>query len=117
MNPKKSLCGKDPATYPGWEVYESATRMIRRSIDQGCTYDEACDIISNLDHDLKNFIKEDFLKIIIAEEHFGTGLDMDDLALYLGLSYEKVESTRDALISDIVRETTEISPVSSLLVH
>ena len=100
-----------------WKIYEHATRIIRKNLDDGQTYEQACKPLNDIDQNLKQFIMDDFLKILIAEEHFGTGVDIDDLALHLGLTYEKIESSRDDLIKDIVRETTEYICLSSSLTH
>ncbi|MDG4476546.1 hypothetical protein [Thiovibrio frasassiensis] len=85
--------------------YERAVKKIREALSQGRTYDHACDTLADVSQEIKTFIKDDFLKIIIAEEHFGAGLEISDIALFLELPYEQVETARLALLNDMVQET------------
>jgi len=82
-------------------IYEQTLRRLRLEIDKGRTYDQACKAIPDLEHDLKQEIGEDFLRIIIAERHFGEGYGVDDLALLLDVNYEKIEAIRDYMLRDI----------------
>lgn len=87
-------------------LYEQALRRLRLEIDKGRTYDQACRAISGLEQELKNDIGEDFLRIIIAERHFGEGYGIDDLALLLDVEYEKIEAIRDYMLRDIGNSLT-----------
>lgn len=81
--------------------YEHAVKKIRHELSQGRTYDHACDALVDISREIKTFVKEDFLKIIIGEEHFGAGIEIADIALLLELPYEKVEAARLALLNDM----------------
>jgi len=85
--------------------YEYAVKKMREELSQGRTYDHACDALTDISQEIQIFVKEDFLKIILAEEHFGAGIEISDIALLLELPYEKVESTRLALLNDMMQET------------
>ncbi|MHB1184507.1 MAG: hypothetical protein ACYC6S_08360 [Desulfobulbia bacterium] len=85
--------------------YERAVKKIREELSQGRTYDHACDTLNDISPEIRTFVKEDFLKIIIAEEHFGAGIDISDIAMFLELPYEKVQSARQTLLNDMARET------------
>ncbi len=85
--------------------YERAVKKIREELSQGRTYDHACDTLTDISPEIRTFVKEDFLKIIIAEEHFGAGIDISDIAMFLELPYEKVQSARQTLLNDMARET------------
>lgn len=82
-------------------IYEQTLRRLRLEIDKGRTYAQACKAISDMEQDLKNEIGEDFLRIIIAERHFGEGYGVDDLALLLDVTYEKIEEIRNYMLRDI----------------
>jgi hypothetical protein len=84
--------------------YEQAVKKMREELSQGRTYDHACDTLVEVSQEIKAFVREDFLKIIIAEEHFGAGIEISDIALLLELPYEKVESAKLALLNDMIRE-------------
>jgi len=85
--------------------YEQAVKKMRAELSQGRTYGHACDTLADISQEMQTFVKEDFLKIIIAEEHFGTGIAISDIALLLELPYEKVESARLMLLNDMMLET------------
>lgn len=85
--------------------YEQAVKKMREELSQGRTYDHACGTLVDISQEIKSFVKEDFLKIIIAEEHFGAGIEISDIALLLELPYEKVESARLTLLNDMAQET------------
>lgn len=84
--------------------YERAVKKMREEISQGRTYDHACDTLAGISQEIQSFVKDDFLKIIIAEEHFGAGIGISDIALFLELPYEKIESARLALLNDMQQE-------------
>lgn len=69
--------------------YERAVKKMREELSQGRTYEHAYNTLTDISQEIKTFIKEDFLKIIIAEEHFGAGIEISDIALLLELPYEK----------------------------
>lgn len=85
--------------------YEHAVKKMREELSRGQTYDHAYDTLVDISQEIKSFVREDFLKTIIAEEHFGAGMELSDIALFLELPYEKVESAKVSLINDMMRET------------
>ena len=87
-------------------LYEQAMRRLRLEIDKGRTYDQACRAISGLEQELKSEIGEDFLRVLIAERHFGEDYGIDDLALLLDIPYEKIEAIRDFMLRDIGNSLT-----------
>jgi hypothetical protein len=89
------------------KIYEQAVRQLRQKISHGQTYEQAFDTLSDLDHEMRAFIEDDFLKIIIAEEHFGADIPIDDLALFLGLPIRQLEACRDSLLMDMHFESSE----------
>jgi hypothetical protein len=85
--------------------YEEAVKKMREELSRGGTYDHACEALAHISQEIKTFVREDFLKIIIAEEHFGAGIKLCDIALFLELPHEKIEATLLVLLSDMQRET------------
>ena len=81
-------------------LYEQTIRRLRGEINKGKTYAQACQVLSDNDKYLQKEIKDDFLKVIIAERHFGDGYGLDDIALLLDISYEQVEKVRDYMLHD-----------------
>jgi hypothetical protein len=87
-------------------LYEQALRRLRLEIDKGRTYAQACRAIAGIEATLQDEIGEDFLRIIIAERHFGEGYGIDDLALLLDVEYDKIEVIRDYMLRDIGNSLT-----------
>lgn len=85
--------------------YEHAVKKMREELSRGQTYDHAYDTLVDISQEIKSFVREDFLKTIIAEEHFGAGIELSDIALFLELPYEKVTSAKIALINDMMQES------------
>jgi len=108
MDIKKSSFQNNRFSSQNWQVYEIAIKKLRLALSRGLTYDQACNTLTDIDHEMKSFITEDFLKILIAEEHFGSGVEIDDMALLLGLPYERLEACRTAMIEEVDQEIKEI---------
>lgn len=114
-----------PAKWPGftsegYRIYETAVAQIRTALANGYTYDQACDALHGIDPGLKAFISDDFLQIIIAEEHFGCGAEIDDLALTLGLPYERLEKAINILLDEMANAASrsfQYSHAVSTLTH
>ncbi len=81
-------------------LYEQTVLKMRQEISKGKTFAQACEILKEIDEPLRPLIQDDFLKIIIAEQHFGQGRGIDDVALFLDLPYETVATSREMIMSD-----------------
>lgn len=81
--------------------YDQTIRQLRLEVNKGKTYAQACEALAGVEMILKKEIGEDFLRLIIAERHFGDGYGLDDIALFLDVSYEKIEQIRDFMLRDI----------------
>lgn len=82
-------------------LYEQTIRQLRLEVNKGKTYDQACEVLAGVERHLKKEISEDFLRLMITERHFGDGYGIDDIALFLDVSYEKIEQIRDFMLRDI----------------
>jgi hypothetical protein len=97
--PKKKK--RFPWTPERHRMYEQAISKLRLRISEGQTYFQAVDTLADLDLEVRTFIEEDFLKILIAEEHFGADVPIEDMALFLGLPLKRIETCRDSLIQEM----------------
>ena len=82
-------------------LYEGAIKKLEDELAKGKTLEQACQVLSAVEQALKSIIIDDFLQMIIAEYHFGKGRGIDDIALLLGVPYEKVESAKAAMLMDL----------------
>jgi|GEM_PF-1655244 len=90
-----------PAIVDEHLFYEQTIQRMRSEVSRGKTYKQACNSLSGVEKYLRQEIGEDFLKIIIAEQHFAGGCGIDDIALLLDVPYEKVEEIRDHMLNDL----------------
>lgn len=81
-------------------LFEEAVGKMRQEVARGKTFEEACASLSKIDSNLRPLIKDDALKVIVAEKHFGQGISIDDVALFLDLPYEKVEASRSRILQE-----------------
>ena len=88
-------------------IYEDAVAALREETDQGRTFDQACERLKDIEPELRALIIDDFLKILIAEDHFGSGKGLDDIALYLGIPFETVETARDEMLEEVGQEMAD----------
>ena len=85
-------------------IYEESVAELRNELDSGRTFDHACECLDGIDQELRALIIDDFLKILIAEDHFGTGKELEDIALYLGIPYETLDTAREEMLQEVGAE-------------
>ncbi|MEA1933327.1 MAG: hypothetical protein U9N60_02700 [Thermodesulfobacteriota bacterium] len=81
--------------------FERAFDTLHNEISKGSTLDQAGRALTWMNGELKNTVVNEFIKIIIAEQHFGNGRGIDDIALFLGIPYEKVEGVRNVVEKEL----------------
>ncbi len=86
------------------QIYEDAVTALREELDQGRTFDHACECLEGIEQELRALIVDDFLKVLIAEDHFGGGKGLDDIALFLGIPYETLETARTEMLQEVGEE-------------
>ncbi len=87
------------------KAYELAVAKVREGLAKGLDFDAACAAIEVENEELKKSIIDDMLKVLIAEEHFGKGLPLEDLAKILNVSLERLEAAKTSMLND-VKETS-----------
>ena len=97
--------------------YEQAIRQLRMEVSRGRTYRQACMSITGLENSIREMVKSDFLKILIAERHFGDGSGIDDIALLLDVPYETVENVKDEMLEEVGEELAARKYLKSLMTH
>lgn len=90
----------DKTTHEDEALFDRTVLKMRKEIARGKTFAQACELLKDVEEHLRPLIQDDFLKIIIAEQHFGQGRGIDDVALFLDLPYETVEASRAKIISE-----------------
>jgi len=83
------------------KAYEKAASKIREGLSQGLDFDSACAEIEIEDQELKMSIIDDVMKVIIAEEHFGKNIPLDEIAKKFKISVDRLESSKLSMMDDV----------------
>ncbi|MGE5750718.1 MAG: hypothetical protein ACM30F_01145 [Nitrospirota bacterium] len=81
-------------------IYEEAVNKYREAITAGKTLKQAYENYPIIDPELKSLIQADFLKILIAESHFGKGQSLEDVAKVLDVSLDLIKETHARMLQE-----------------
>ena len=98
---KQPDASDNPLSQEEDEVHEGAIAALRAEVAGGRTLAEASAVLAGIQEDLRDLILDDFLKILIAEEHFSKGQGLEVIALRLGLGVEKVVGICDEMLNEV----------------
>ena len=83
------------------KIYEEAVKSFRQSIASGKTLRQAYDAYEIPDKELGKIIQADFLKIIIAERHFGQHQSLEVVAKSLDVSQDLLKNTLARMLQEV----------------
>jgi len=95
------------------EIYNKAMDEIMAALKNGRKFNEACDAINVEDKDLKSYIEDDALKIMIADMHYVKGLSLQDVADVLDVSIEIINRANAEMMEDVAMTTTELYKINN----
>lgn len=81
-------------------IYEEAVNKYREAIAAGKTLKQAYENYPIIDPELKSLIQADFLKILIAESHFGKGQSLEEVAKVLDVSLDLIKETHARMLQE-----------------
>ena len=81
-------------------IYEEAVNKYREAIAAGKTLKQAYENYPIIDPELKSLIQADFLKILIAEFHFGKGQPLEEVAKVLDVSFDLIKETHARMLQE-----------------
>jgi hypothetical protein len=81
-------------------IYEEAVNRFREAIAAGKTLRQAYESYAISDKELETIIQADFLKIMIAELHFGKGQSLEEVAKALSVSNELIQDTKKRMLQE-----------------
>lgn len=82
-------------------IYEEAIPKFREAVDAGKTLRQAYESYTIADKKLEKLIQVDFLKILIAERHFGQHQSLDDIAKALDVSASLIKDTYARMLQEV----------------
>ena len=81
-------------------IYSESITKIREGMKNGLTFSEACQSIDVADEELKEFILDDALKIMIAELHYGKSMKLDEVSRTLNVPMARISVASLEMLED-----------------
>lgn len=83
------------------KIYEEAVNSLRQAVAAGKTLRQAYDSYKIPDKELGKIIQADFLKIIIAERHFGQRQSLEEIAKSLDVTQDLLKNTLARMLQEV----------------
>jgi len=90
------------------KIYHDAMDRIMEALHNGMNFCDACGTADVGDEELKRFIEDDALKIMIADMHFKKGVSFEELADALKLPVDVISKAHAEMLEDISISTAEV---------
>jgi len=88
-------------THEEGKIYEKTVTGLRQAIAAGKTLRQAYDSYEIPDKELGKIIQADFLKIIIAERHFGQRQSLEEIAKSLDVTQDLLKNTLARMLQEV----------------
>jgi len=82
------------------KIYEEAVNTYRAALAAGKTLRQAYEGHRIADKELETVIQADFLKIMIADLHFGKGKSLAEVAVALSVPNDLVQDTKNRMLQE-----------------
>ncbi|HXW69290.1 MAG TPA: hypothetical protein VEJ88_06745 [Dissulfurispiraceae bacterium] len=82
-------------------IYNDAMVKIRKGMENGLSFSEAFSMVEVKDTELKHFIEDDALKVLIAEMHFEKAIPLPQVADALKVSLKTLNIAVTEMLEDI----------------
>lgn len=82
------------------KIYEEAISKYREAVEAGKNLKQAYESYPIADKELESLIQADFLKIMIAEMHFGKGMSLTDVAAKLSVLTTLIEESKMRMLQE-----------------
>jgi hypothetical protein len=89
-------------------IYHDAMDRIMEALQSGMNFHDACGTAVVGDEELKRFIEDDALKIMIADMHFKKGLPLEEVADTLKVPVDIIIKADAEMLEDISISTAEV---------
>jgi hypothetical protein len=82
-------------------IYSEAVEKFEEAVAAGKTLSQAYETYAIADEELRSLIQADFMKILIAERHFGQRQQLDQIASALGVSLDLLKNTLARMLQEV----------------
>jgi hypothetical protein len=89
-------------------VYNEAMENIMAALQKGLSFDEACAGLDITDSELKGFIVDDALKVLIADIHYAKKLPLQQVADTFQVSMDIINKANMEMMQDVEIATSEV---------
>lgn len=83
------------------KIYDEAMSKIIEGFKNGLSFNEACSAVKVEDKELKEFIEDDALKVMIADLHYAKGISLPEVADALKVSIETTNKANLEMLEDV----------------
>ena len=90
------------------KIYNNAMDRIMGALQSGMNFHDACGTADVGDEELKGFIEDDALKIMIADMHFKKGSSFEEIADALKVPVNIIRKANAEMLEDISISTAEV---------
>ena len=90
------------------KIYNAAMAKIMEGLKTGLSFNDACSAANVEDKELKEFIEDDALKIMIADMHYAKGLSLPEVASVLKVSIETTNRANLEMLEDVGITSMEV---------
>jgi hypothetical protein len=82
-------------------IYDEAVKAYREAVAAGRRLKDAYEAYAIADEDLRSLVRADFLKILIAERHFGKREAFEKIAVDLGIPVDLIKDTYVRMLQEV----------------
>ena len=83
------------------KIYNRAMEKVKEQIEAGYTLDEACDGLDLKDEELRRFVREDYLKVLIADLHYSKRKSFEEIGEMLHIDLKRVQQAHTEMVEDV----------------
>ncbi len=88
-------------------VYNQTMKTILEGLEGGLSFRAACDAAVVNDAQLRTFIEDDALKIVIADMHYTKGVPLEDIAVHLNVPLDVLNKANAEMLEDVAISSAE----------
>ncbi len=89
------------------EIYDREMHELLRLVKDGATIPDACEKIKTSNPEMVQILKDDLLKIMIAELHYGKKMPLSDIARLLDVEIGEIMQANEIMIEDVMHTVKE----------
>jgi hypothetical protein len=89
-------------------IYHETMKKIMEGLTRGLPFNEACNLVKVPDEQIRGFIEDDALKIVIADMHYSKGISLEQVAEELNVQVDMIRRANAEMLQDIEMTSMEM---------